>query len=82
MCLITTLWQQSYLLITNEIEVIISAQEEVEYYGLYDPSVINVIISLICFKFIEYLGEKMLKSIFLKVNNFIVKTYLTNLLYR
>jgi hypothetical protein len=81
MCLVTTLWQQSCLLITSWIELIISAQEEVEYYGLYDPNIINVIISLICFKLIEYLGEKMLKSIFLKVNNFIVKIYLPNLLY-
>jgi hypothetical protein len=82
MCLIITLWQQSYLLITNGIEVIISAGEEVEYYGLYDPDVINVIISFICFQLIEYWGEKMVKSIFLKVNNFIVKIYLPNLLYR
>jgi hypothetical protein len=69
MCLVTTLWQQSYLLTTNWIELVISASEEIEYYGIYDPNIINVIISLICFQLIEYWGEIFLKSAFLKLRN-------------
>jgi hypothetical protein len=80
MCLVTTLWQQSYLLTTNWIELVISTSEEVEYYGIYDPDIINVTISLICFQLIEYLGEKMFKFILLKINNFRKKTYSPNLL--
>jgi hypothetical protein len=65
MCFVTNLWQQSYLLITNWIELVFSAGEEVEYYGIYDPNIINVSIELICFKFIEHFGEKMLNIMFL-----------------
>jgi hypothetical protein len=69
MCLVTTLWQQSYLLTTNWIELVISASEEIEYYGIYDPNIINVTIGFLCFQLIEYWGEIFLKSAFLKLRN-------------
>ena len=58
MCLLTILWQHSYLLMrTNWIELAIETQtvisEEAEYYGIYDPNLINTAFSMIGLKIIE-----------------------------
>ncbi|MGL6339617.1 MAG: hypothetical protein ACRC80_10805 [Waterburya sp.] len=72
MCLVTIFWQQSYLLIINNwinlaITIYTIACEELEYYGIYDPSIISVAVSIIFFKLIEYGGEIIFKFIFSKV---------------
>lgn len=74
MCPITIFWQQGYLLVINNwTELAITVQEiigeEVEYYGIYDPSIIGVAVSLIFFKLIEYGGEIIFKFIFSQVTN-------------
>ncbi|WP_172657344.1 hypothetical protein [Myxosarcina sp. GI1] len=50
--------------------------EEAEYYGIYDPSIINVGLSMMCFKLIEYWGEIFLKSAFLKLSNKLTDCFL------
>jgi hypothetical protein len=71
MCLVTILWQQSYLLIKNRIKLVVSVQEiaceELEYYGIYDPNIISVAVSIIFFKLIEYGGEIIFKFILSQV---------------
>ena len=67
MCLLI-LCQQSYLLIVaNWIQLAIATQiaisEEAEYYGIYDPNIINTAFTLAGFKAIEFCSTLLFKRI-------------------
>ena len=70
MCLLI-LCQQSYLLIVaNWIQLAIAIQttifDEAEYYGIYEPNIINTAFSMIGFKIIEFGSTLLWQRLFLR----------------
>lgn len=65
MCLLI-LCRIGYLFLTNNwLELAIAAQitifEEAEYYGIYDPNIINTAFNIISFKAIEFVSPLLFK---------------------